>query len=172
MHVSMHNFITEHPVAVEILLCGPNVTFGQALDHRWMSEWKKLLYPHEEQCWFLSNVMDNFLCKTQVGEKLGSHKWFPWAIVFVRADMKLNKELMKSSIPNDMTGLVSETFDLRMTFQTVTFCLERISSKPFEWGLILGTKQRERKRMRVRDRGRRGERGKVKQSCLTSETPH
>ena len=52
--------------------------------------------------------------------------------MFVKADVKLNKELMKSSVSNDMTGLVSETSDLRMTFQTVTFCLERISSKPLE----------------------------------------
>lgn len=48
----------------------------------------------------------------------------------MQADLKANKELMKLSVPNDMTGLVSEILDGEMTFQTSTFCPERISSKP------------------------------------------
>ena len=68
--------------------------------------------------------------KKCVGEKLESHKGFHRVIVFVKADLKPNKELMKSSVPNNMTGLVSETSDLGMTFQAATFYLERISSKP------------------------------------------
>lgn len=45
--------------------------------------------------------------------------------MFVRADVELNKELMKLSVHNDMPGLVSETSDWRITFQTVTFCLRK-----------------------------------------------
>lgn len=45
--------------------------------------------------------------------------------------MKANKELMKLSVANDVTGLVWEILDGEMTFQTSTFCApERISSKP------------------------------------------
>lgn len=54
--------------------------------------------------------------------------WLHWAIV--KADLKLNKELMKLSKPDDMTGLVSETSDRKMTFRTDTYYLERISSEP------------------------------------------
>lgn len=62
--------------------------------------------------------------------------------MFVEADIKRNKPLMKCTEPDDTTGPVLETSDLRMTFQTVTFCFERLSSKPLESGLISGTKQR------------------------------
>lgn len=51
----------------------------------------------------------------------------------MKADVKPNKELMKSSAPNDMTGLVSATSDLGMTFQAIAFYLERIFlSKPLK----------------------------------------
>lgn len=53
-------------------------------------------------------------------------------MVFVEADVKVNKDLMKLTVANDVTGLVSETSNWRMTFQTITFCHERISSKPPE----------------------------------------
>lgn len=62
---------------------------------------------------------------------------------------------MKLSTLEDVTGLVSETSDRRMTFHTITFCLERISSNPMEWRLILvqSMEKEEDERTRERERG-------------------
>lgn len=71
---------------------------------RRMSEWKKAPSPLKDYGCFLSNVWDNFSCKIYLEKtnKLGSHKWFHWAIVFVKADVKLNKTLMKCTKLYDM----------------------------------------------------------------------
>lgn len=66
--------------------------------------------------------------------------------------VKANKALMKLSVPNDTTDLVSETSDRRMTSQAVPFRLERISSKPPRVRADPRHKARRKKGMRVRER--------------------
>lgn len=75
--------------------------------------------------------------------------------MLMKAAVKLNKELMKFSVPNQMTGLVSEISDLSVTFQMSRdpglkgFCRD-----PWSKGANL--------RHKVRERGEqeRGVRGK------------